>query len=106
MGIAAHSVVGGAMPTFTTRVELHDADGDDYETLHDAMEARGFTRTIESGDGIVYALPTAEYNIGGALTTDGVLAKAKVAATTTGLQYGVLVTESTGRKWFGLKKAG
>lgn len=39
------------MASFTVRVELHDADEDDYATLHDAMEARGFARTIKGPDG-------------------------------------------------------
>lgn len=56
------------MARFTTRVELHYADDDDYETLHAAMEDEGFYRTITSDDGIAYHLPTAEYNRDGNLT--------------------------------------
>ena len=32
------------MPSFTTRVELHGATERDYETLHAAMQAEGFSR--------------------------------------------------------------
>ena len=38
------------MANFLTRIELHDADSDDYTTLHAAMEAKGFRRTIIGGD--------------------------------------------------------
>jgi len=94
------------MPNFTTRVELHHADGDDYENLHTAMEGQGFSRTIKSGDGVTYHLPTAEYDRrGAALTSDTVLASAKMAASSTGKRYSILVTESNGRKWTGLQKA-
>ncbi len=34
------------MAKFTTRVELHNATGEDYNTLHDAMESVGFSRLI------------------------------------------------------------
>ncbi len=37
------------MAAFTTRVELHSAGYEDYETLHAAMEAEGFSRTITFG---------------------------------------------------------
>lgn len=92
------------MSKFTVRVELHDADNDDYDTLHAAMKKKGFSRTIESGNGQIYHLPTAEYNVDGDYDTATVLDKAKSAANTTNLEYGVLVTESAGRKWYGLPK--
>ena len=92
------------MARFTTRVELHYADENDYENLHSAMEGEGFTRTIVSGDGIRYHLPTAEYDRQGNLTRDQVLESAQKAANKTGCKYAVLVTESSGRKWSGLEK--
>lgn len=94
------------MSTFTTRVVLHDVadNSTDYDTLHDAMEAQGFSRTIESDDERLYKLPPAEYNIEGALTRKDVLAKAKVAARHTGREYSVLVTESLGRRWYNLEE--
>jgi len=49
------------MTGFTVRVELHDADDDDYEELHEAMEKEGFERTIVGESGTTYRLPTAEY---------------------------------------------
>jgi hypothetical protein len=93
------------MAQFTVRVELHRADEDDYETLHDAMERRGFSRLITSDDGEVYHLPWAEYNMQDSVTRAQVLTLAKAAANETGKNYAVLVTESNGRTWSGLAKA-
>jgi hypothetical protein len=91
------------MTRFTTRVELHDADYDDYETLHAAMEAEGFTRTISDGT-TTYHLPTAEYNREADLDKKQVLASAERAASQTRKNYAILVTESNGRTWAGLEK--
>lgn len=93
------------MPRFTTRVELHNGDADDYETLHDAMERKGFSRTIAGGNGRTYQLPTAEYNFDGDGTRESVLGKAQKAADSTGLKHSILVTESAGRTWSGLDDA-
>lgn len=93
------------MDTFTTRVELHYADEDDYETLHASMERRGFSRFITSDDGATYHLPTAEYNYSGSKTRTDVLALAKAAAAETKKKYAVLVTESKGRTWQSLTPA-
>jgi hypothetical protein len=90
---------------FTVRVELHRADDDDYETLHSAMEAQGFSRLITSNDGASYHLPTAEYNRSGSLSRDDVLESAKTAAAKTGKKSAILVTESDGRTWSGLEPA-
>jgi hypothetical protein len=90
------------MPSFTVRVELHEATWTDYETLHDQMGAEGFRRTIRSDDGITYHLPTAEYDMTGLTERSDVLDKAKTAAARTRKNFGVLVTESNGRTWFGL----
>lgn len=93
------------MASFTVRVELHDADWDDYEQLHGYMKKEGFARTIRSDDGITYHLPTAEYNLENVnLTGAAVLEKAKRAATKTGKKFGVLVTESNSRTWYGLEQ--
>jgi len=49
------------MDWFITRVELHDATGDDYETLHREMTARVFHRVIQDDSGRLNRLPTAMY---------------------------------------------
>ena len=93
------------MATFTTRVELHQADSDDYETLHSAMEDEGFSRLIHSDDGIWYHLPEAEYTISGSLTRSNILDRAERAANKTRKSSSILVTESAGRSWRGLSRA-
>jgi hypothetical protein len=92
------------MAIFTTRVELHNASYSDYETLHAAMERRGFSRQITSDSGKTYNLPTAEYNREGALTRQQVLDSAKAASAETGKRFAVLVTEAEGRIWVGLQE--
>jgi hypothetical protein len=91
------------MTSFTTRVELHDATWSDYTKLHEEMRGRGFRQTITSDDGIVYELPPAEYDYQGTVTAADVLAKARAAAEAVKPSYAVLVTESSGRTWAGLK---
>ena len=92
------------MAHYTTRVELHDAEEEDYETLHEAMEDRGFTRTIKRRDGTTYKLPSEEYNYEGEIKIGEVLEDAKSAAATTGLEYGILVSEAPKRRWHGLEE--
>jgi hypothetical protein len=92
------------MTQFTTRVELHDADRSDYVSLHEEMRRRGFSTTISSDDGSVYELPPAEYNYEGTATRSDVLNKASQAAAAVKKSYAVLVTESAGRTWIGLKR--
>jgi hypothetical protein len=92
------------MAKFTVRVELHAASYSDYEMLHAAMERRGFSRFITADDGKIYHLPTAEYDKSGQFTRQQVLDSAKAAATETGKTFAVLVTESDGRTWMGLRE--
>lgn len=91
------------MSQFTTRVELHDAGYSDYVTLHEAMRKNGFSHKITSDDDVTYELPDAEYDITSS-SRSNVLALAKSAAQSTGKSFGVLVTESNGRTWYGLSK--
>ena len=93
------------MAKFTVGVELHDAEPEDYERLHELMENAGFSRTIRASNGTLYQLPTAEYNVEGNYDIDGVLRSAVSAANLTGRNHGILVTESAGRKWQGLVRA-
>jgi hypothetical protein len=90
------------MPRFTTRVELHGANGEAYADLHDAMEGQGFLRYIELDGGKKLPMPTAEYNYDGNATTDDVLNKAKTASF--GIwekeKVSILVTQSEGVRKF------
>lgn len=94
------------MTSHTVRVELHDADDDDYEDLHAAMAERGFVRWIKDKDGNKYQLPTAEYNLpSSSLNRSQVRDRAEEGAKSVKPKPTpwVLVTESDGRSWSGLK---
>lgn len=82
------------MAQFTTRVELHQASAQDYETLHAAMAGQGFSRTILGNDGKWYHLPTAEYLYTGEKDGKGVYLMAVAAANTTKKSFGIFITES------------
>jgi hypothetical protein len=90
------------MTKFTTRVELLNADSEDYDALHQEMENRGFSRTITNDEGEEYYLPPAEYNREGSFTLDQTADAARAAAVATGKENRVLVTESNGRIWINL----
>ena len=87
---------------YTVRVELHRAGSDDYDLLHEFMEAEGFLRYIVDDDDARHQLPTAEYNISSNGGRVSILKRAKQAALQTGKQYMVFVTESNGRTWWNL----
>ncbi|WP_333610136.1 hypothetical protein [Pantoea piersonii] len=95
------------MTNYTVRVELHDADSDDYDSLHNEMHKRGFRKTIRIDDE-TWELPTAEYSyIADGTSRASVLAKAEVAANKVKPkpQPSILVTASDRRRVFsGLKK--
>lgn len=87
------------MSSFTTRVELHLGTPADYDTLHRAMEAEGFSRVIQGSNGVWYQLPTAEYNRESNLTIEQIRESARRAANSTGRNNDVLVSEATRRSW-------
>jgi hypothetical protein len=94
------------MTNYTVRVELHNADEDDYENLHAEMEGRGFVRWIAGKGGSKSRLPTAEYNLAGtSIQRDDVLRLAGEAANSVkpNPTPWIVVTESAGRTWSGLK---
>ncbi len=92
------------MANFTVRVELHQANYADYDALHAAMEAQGFSRSITADDGKTYRMPWAEYNGSGALSSAQVRDIAHTAANTTGKANAVFVTEAQTRAWIGLQQ--
>ena len=49
------------MATYLARVELHRADPEHYEQLHERMSSIGFERTIPHGDGSNNQLPDGTY---------------------------------------------
>ncbi len=90
------------MASFTTRVELHDANYQDYINLHSYMAQEGYTTTIRANDGTVYQLPPAEYNLVANCTISQALEKAQRAAQKTRKKFAALVSEYTNCSWVGL----
>ncbi|ENG0954564.1 hypothetical protein ABSL26_004412 [Yersinia enterocolitica] len=86
------------MADFTIRVELHDADSDDYETLHEKMNAKGYKKEI-STEGKTYKLPTAEYVCSKDLSTSEIRDDVLRIANSVKPKSDVLVTKSAGRAW-------
>jgi hypothetical protein len=101
-GFFGRTTVDFLMAQFTVRIELHDAQWADYETLHAAMGRQGFSRLITADDGRTYQLPWAEYDRTANLTSMQLLGEAQSAANSTGKKNAVLVTESKSRAWSGL----
>ncbi|MCG5076353.1 hypothetical protein [Paraburkholderia tagetis] len=97
------------MTRYMTRVELHEnpykPTAQDYEKLHAAMEAKGFARTIKSGDGILYKLPSAMYYGESTLTTAEVMKHASAAAKSVCGKCSVITSEAPNSAWEGLAKA-
>ena len=93
------------MPTFITRVELHDATYQDYVKLHGFMGLEGFTNTIRGDDGGVYQLPPAEYHLVANCTASQARDKASAAAQKTLKKFAVIASEYTAAAWVGLAKA-
>jgi hypothetical protein len=91
------------MSQFTVRIELHEAQWADYNTLHAAMACHGFSRLITGDDGRTYQLPWAEYDSTRNLSSLQVLGIAQNAAASTGKKNSVLVTEAKNRAWSGLQ---
>ena len=92
------------MATFTVRVELHKADSDDYETLHEKMEAKGYSREVTGSSGVEYQLPDAEYTCSHSSKDESAIAdEVQAIANSIKSRSGVVVTKSAGRAIRGLK---
>ncbi|ADV98796.1 hypothetical protein CQP30_20260 [Yersinia pestis] len=86
------------MSDFTIRVELHNADSDDYEALHEKMNAKGYKKEITT-DGKTYKLPTAEYVCSKDLSASEIRDDVLRIANSIKPKSDVLVTKSNGRAW-------
>jgi hypothetical protein len=85
------------MAMFTVRIELHSATEQSYRLLHASTAQLGFTRTIRADNGVVYALPSAEYHCQSATASRAdVLGLARRAVAATGHNAWILVTEAVG----------
>ena len=87
------------MPSYTIRVELHDATWSDYTNLAARLAQHGISDVVTSDAGHRYEMPPAEYNYDGALQLRDVYAKVDAVAKASGRRYHLLVTESAGRLW-------
>ncbi len=92
------------MSAFVVRVVLHDATWDEYEKLYEKLGKQGFTDIITADNGAKYKMPPAEYYFVGNKTRSEVLALAKASAAAVKASYEVMVTESVGVTWHGLKQ--
>jgi hypothetical protein len=92
------------MAAFNTRVELHDANYQDYLNLHSCMAHEGYRNTIRADDGTTYQLPPAEYNLVANCTIEQALEKAQRAAQKTRKSFAVLASEYNSCSWVGLGK--
>lgn len=91
---------GIQMIRYTVRIELHDANLEQYTKLDEKMFQQGFTYSITTGKGPEQT-PPVEYNFDGIVTKKQVLQKAKTVAASIVNKYAVLVTNSNGRTWYG-----
>lgn len=88
------------MATFITRVELHNHQAGDYETLHKEMQDRGFERTIKNDKGKVFKLPTAEYVCTSDLKPSEVCNIARTAADVTGRKNWIITCQYTSASFY------
>jgi hypothetical protein len=90
------------LSNFTVRVALHGASADDYDLLHERMEAARYNRFIwgqnEYGDGY-WCLPPAEYDH--TADADVIDIREQVLRIANSVRPGswVLVTEAASRAW-------
>ena len=92
------------MGSFNTRIELHEANYQDYVNLHSYMAHEGYTTTIVANDGSRYHLPTAEYNLVDNCTIAQALEKAQRAAQKTRKRFAAVVSEYVSCHWAGLEQ--
>jgi hypothetical protein len=99
------------MPRYTVRVELHevnfvDPSGDDYESLHTAMQRNRFFRVIKNSKGNWYHMPSAEYTKETSEeSVANIASSAHKIAKAIWEKASVLATKSNGRQWIDLKPA-
>ena len=94
------------MSSYLARVELYEVtEEEDYDTLHTAMEERGFLLQIKADDGTFYWLPGGTFVI---QDTDMTLAAAHDAAVAaagqSGYEFSVMVVEFENTQWTNLEQ--
>lgn len=94
------------MAQFTVRVELFgNPDAEHYDNLHAKMQEEDFYRVLKGSDEEWYHLPSATYDHSSTESKSAVRDTVWTIARSVWNKPGVLVTESDGRAWQGLKKA-
>lgn len=92
------------MARYIVRVELRGADSEDYESLHEKMEAKGYSREIQDYDGTVFRLPNAEYTTQKNSTVDNIREDVKSIAGSVRQNFYLLITEVADIAWWLTKK--
>ncbi|MBD8241336.1 type V toxin-antitoxin system endoribonuclease antitoxin GhoS [Pantoea agglomerans] len=92
------------MARYIVRVELRGADSEDYENLHKKMEAKGYSREIQDGNGTRFHLPTAEYTTVKSSTAYNVREEVRGVASSVTSSYYVLATEVSDISWYLARK--
>ena len=93
-----------------TRIELHDADSNDYETLHSEMKEKGFDKTIKNNDNKEYHLPNGEYYFNEPIQKhptkkdyEIVLERAQSAAEKTKKKFSIITSRADVINWYKLE---
>ena len=90
------------MSSYIVRVELNSSSAGDFDLLHEAMDRKGFSKTITSNYGKEYYLPRATYLIKTTSSIGQVLEAVKNAVSVTGKTAEIIVAEYNSCTWVGL----
>ena len=91
------------MSNYMARVELYAGGENEYSQLDANMGRRGYLRTMAGEDGVSYTLPTGTYYVAESSAMLEVALRAAVdAASETGKQAAVMVTDWRSARWSGL----
>jgi hypothetical protein len=100
-----------AMARFMVRVELRENDnleepsGEDYTTLHLAMQRNSYFRIIKSSKGEWFHLPPAEYTVSWDATLEAVIKDLKPIVGAVWKPFSLFVTKANGMRFYGLEPA-
>ena len=90
--------------TFTLRIELHrDATTSDYHQIKKMLKATGFTKNVTDSQGNTFHLPSYEFIYTGEISREALLEKVDTILKGILSKYAILITESAGLSWLGLK---
>lgn len=94
------------MAQFVIRVELKDANSDNYDTLHREMAKKEFYQQIQDEVTLKwYHLPQAEYHYKGTIDDRQIIMDmTKQAVMPTNRECEIIVTKSLGTLWHGLEE--